>query len=390
MDSSLTLRGRLVVADPPPIGRLTVADGRILHVKLDDQGPADLDVGERLILPGFVDVHVHGAGGAGAMDGPAAIGRMGAVLARHGVTAFLPTAVSAPIERLAAFVAEVGEARREAERTPAGGASKPTPRAEILGANLEGPALDPGHRGAHNPAVLVDPAVLLAAWQSAPERWAGVRVVTLAPERPGGMDLLAGLVAAGVVASIGHTGASFEEAWAAYDAGAASTTHLFNAMTGLHHRAPGVVGAALLHQRPAVELIADGVHVVAPLWPLLWRVAGERLLVVSDALPAAGVGDGTLDLGGLQVTVRGPRATLADGTIAGSVTLLDGAWKNLLAAGIPPWAASRALSETPARLLGLNDRGTLAPGARADLVVSSPQGDVERVMIGGLWVDGDA
>lgn len=373
--------------------RIEVAAGRIVSVgPADDSRPGgeELDLDDGIACPGLVDLHLHGAGGHDVMDGPAAIRGVARFIARRGVTAFLPTAVSAPIDRLAGFVADVSAAiaAQAAEREREGW----LPEAAILGANLEGPALAPNHRGAHDPAALVAPSVLLDAWQTSPERWSAVRVVTLAPELPGGLELVRRLAADGRVASVGHTGATFEQAWAAFEAGARSTTHLFNQMTPLHHRAPGTVTAALTHPGASVELIADGLHVLPPVWPVVWRTAGDRLLLVSDAIAAAGGGDGELRLGGLSVTVRSGRATLPDGTLAGSTILLDGALANVVRAGLDPHAASRAASGRPAELARAAAKGRLEADADADLVVVGPDGVIRWVMLGGRRLEeaGDA
>ncbi len=380
MRTSSRLRGRAIVGGVErPDVVIEVVDGRIAGV-LDARlggaaarGAQQLP-GDLVLAPGFVDIHVHGAGGANAMDGPDAIRQMARTLAARGVTSFLPTAVSAPLDRLAAFAGEVGWARDEAD---AEGAS-------VLDANLEGPALDPGHAGAHAHSALVDPAAVVAAFTRDPAAWEAVKVVTVAPERPGGLNLVRLLAARGIVASIGHSGASYAQALAAYDAGARSTTHLFNAMTGLTHRGPGLALAALLDPRPAVELIADGLHVDAAMWPLVRRLAGGRVVLVSDALPDAGLaGDRTFRLGGLEVTVRGGRATLADGTLAGSMILLADAVARYVAHGASLAETVGAASTRPARLVGARRKGRIARGADADLVALRPDGSVGRVWLRG-------
>jgi N-acetylglucosamine-6-phosphate deacetylase len=230
----------------------------------------------------------------------------------------------------------------------------------------------------------VDPAVVVAAFTRDPAAWEAVKVVTVAPERPGGLDLVRLLASRGIVASIGHSGASYAQAVAAYDAGARSTTHLFNAMTGLTHRGPGLALAALLDRRPAVELIADGLHVDATMWPLVRRLAGGRVVLVSDALPDAGLaGDRTFSLGGLEVGVRDGRATLADGTLAGSMILLADAVVRYVAHGASLAETVAAASTRPARLVGARRKGRLVKGADADLVALRPDGSVARVWLRG-------
>jgi N-acetylglucosamine-6-phosphate deacetylase len=380
------LRGRAVLPDGlADAAHIEIQGGRIHSVEVDAAADerADREVGPTLI-PGMLDVHVHGAGGHGVMDGPDAIREVARFLGARGITAFLPTAVSAPLAELARFAQQVAAAREAQAETPAG--SRP-PEAEILGAHLEGPCLAESHRGVHDPTALVTPTELLADWNAAPDRWSEVRVVTLAPEQPGGMELVRMLAASGRIASVGHSAATFEQASAAYEAGARSTTHLFNRMTPLQHRAPGMVTAALTHPRPAVELIADEVHVLPAVWPVVWRSAGDRLMLVSDGLAAAGLGDGRLMLGSMPVEVRDGRATLADGTLAGSTTLLDGALHNVLGAGMDLEAASRAVSGRAADLLGASRKGRIEAGADADLLLIDDDGTILGVMIGGEAVD---
>jgi N-acetylglucosamine-6-phosphate deacetylase len=384
------LRGRAVLPDGlAEDARIEMEGGRIRSVEVDpSRGAQHLGEGRRqvgpTIMPGMLDAHVHGAGGNGVMDGTEAIRLVARFLGARGITAFLPTAVSAPLADLARFAGQVAEAR-EAQATDRAG-SQPV-EAEILGAHLEGPCLAASHRGVHDPTALVPPTELLAAWKAEPERWSEVRVVTLAPEQPGGMELIGMLAASGRIASVGHTAATYEQAWAAYEAGARSTTHLFNRMTPLEHRAPGTVAAALTHPQAAVELIADGIHVLPAVWPIVWHSAGDRLMLVSDGLAAAGLGDGRLMLGSMSVEVRHGRATLADGTLAGSTTLLDGALRNVIRAGLDLVAASRAASGRAADLLGASRKGRIEAGADADLLLIEDDGTIRGVMIGGGVLD---
>ena len=363
-------------------GFVAVENGRVVDAGPRHGRAADLVLDGDRLIPGLIDIHVHGAGGSDVMNGVEAIVAVARTLARHGVTAFLPTAVSAPRDRLEAFVQDVGEVRRRQALAPVGELGS-----AVLGANLEGPAIDPGHRGAHDPAALVTPAEFLRWWDSDPATWKEVRIVTVAPERPAGMELVRRLVAQGRIASVGHTGATYAEAVAAFDEGAASTTHLFNGMTGVHHRQPGVALAALLHERARVELIADGVHVDPAVQVLTRRLVGrDRVILVSDAIPAAGMGDGEYELGGLRVQVRDGRASLEDGTIAGSTLTLDQTVRRAIAAGFPATEAVAAATVNPASLLGLGANGRIGPAANADLLVVGASWEVRRVMLGGRWV----
>jgi N-acetylglucosamine-6-phosphate deacetylase len=371
---SATVAGRLVLDDRVAPGRLTIEDGRIASVEVDreagDDGP--------YIAPGFVDIHVHGWGGHDAMGDTAALDGMARALLRRGVTSFLPTAVTAPIPALLAF----------ADRVRAWIPEAPDDGAQPLGFNLEGPFLAPSRRGAHAAAHLREPAA--TARETLEPLVEGLRLLTVAPELPGATDLIGWLHGQGVAVSIGHSAAGAVEAWDGYAAGARSTTHLFNAMTGVDHRSPGVAVAALLDDDAYVELIADGIHVHPGIWPLITRLKPrDRLLLVSDALAVAGTPQGRGRIGDLEIEVRDGRATLAGtDTLAGSVIALDRAVRNAAAAGVPLTDAVAAASRNPLELLGVSDRGRLAEGQRADLVELDEDLAVLRVMRGGKWVTG--
>ena len=371
-----TVSGRLVLDDRVVAGRIAIEDARIAAVDFDDD-PTATD--GPFITPGFVDVHVHGGGGHDAMGGRQALDGMARHLLRHGVTAFLPTAVTAPLDALAAFTHTVRAWLPDA----------PPDGAEPLGFNLEGPFLAPGRRGAHDPAHLQVPAAV--PHTTLEPLVDGLRVITIAPELPGATDLIRWLRDRGVAISIGHSAATFAEAQAGYAAGGTSTTHLFNAMSGVDHRAPGLAVAALLDDAAWVELIADRIHVDPALWPLITRLKpADRLLLVSDAIALAGMGDGRGQIGGLDVEVIGERVTLlGTSTLAGSVLTLDRAVANLVATGVPLPAAVAAASRNPLALLGITDRGRIAIGQFADLVELDPDLRVRRVMRAGRWSSAD-
>jgi N-acetylglucosamine-6-phosphate deacetylase len=314
------------------------------------------------------------------MGDPAALDGMARRLLAHGVTSFLPTAVTAPLDELAAF----------AERVRAWLPDAPADGAEPLGFNLEGPFLAEVRRGAHDPAFLQVPADVPR--DTLEPLLEGLRLTTIAPELAGATDLIRWLRERGVATSIGHSAATLDEARAGYDAGATSTTHLFNAMSGVDHRDPGVAVAALLDDAVFVELIADGIHVHPGLWPLITRLKPpDRLLLVSDAVALAGTGDGRGRIGSLDVEVVGDRVTLAGtSTLAGSVIALDTAVRNLVGSGVALPAAVAAASRKPLTLLGIADRGRIAVGQRADLVELDPDLAVRRVMRAGRWVVGAA
>jgi len=374
--SSLTAVRRLVLDDRVAAGRLTVADGAITGIELLDEA----DDGLPYLAPGFVDVHVHGWGGHAAMGDEAELDGMARGLLPRGVTSFLPTAVTAPLERLVAF----------AERVRAWIPQAPADGAEPLGFNLEGPFLAPARRGAHDARHLIDPAD--APRPTVDSLLDGLRVLTVAPELPGAIELIEWLTSQGVAVSLGHSAANLAQARAGYAAGAGSTTHLFNAMTGVDHREPGLALAALLDDAVFAELIADGIHVDTSLWSLIRRLKPEdRLLLVSDALPIAGTGDGRGRMGGLDIEVEGLRATLAgSSTLAGSVIALDIAVRNLVKSGVALPAAVAAASRNPLALLGVSDRGRIAVGQRADLVELDKDLTVARVMRGGAWFEARA
>jgi len=377
MRDLIEMRGRLVQTDAVVRGRVLIEDGFITAVEHEDQLTTDLRGPEPLIAPGFVDVHVHGWGGHDAMGGVAELAAMAGALARRGVTSFLPTAVSAPIERLVAFATSV---KAWSQDVAVGGAAP-------LGYNLEGPFLAPSRRGAHDPDALLSPsdvdAPVLAPLLD------GLRLITVAPELSGAIDLIRRLRRHGVVVSLGHSAATLDEASAGYDAGATGTTHLFNAMTGIDHRAPGLAVAALMGDDAFVEVIADGQHVHPALLRLIWRTKRPaHVVLVSDAIALGGLGDGRTRLGSLDVEVSGGRATLAGtATLAGSVIALDDAVRTSVAAGIPLPSAIAAASTYPLALIGQTDRGRIAVGQRADLVELDEGLAVRSVWLAGRRLD---
>jgi len=369
-----TVTGRLVLDDRVAPGRVSIDDGLITAVEVDATGvPEDA----AYIAPGFVDVHVHGWGGHDAMGDRDALDGMARALLRRGVTSFLPTAVTAPLDDLTAF----------AERVRAWMPSAPGDGAEPLGFNLEGPFLADARRGAHDQTQLRAPADVSP--ETIETLTDGLRLLTVAPELAGATDLIGALSRAGVAVSLGHSAALVDEARKAFAAGASSTTHLFNAMSGFEHRSPGLAVAALLEDDAYVELIADGIHVNPALWELITRLKPvDRLLLVSDAVPLAGTGDGRGRIGSLSVDVDGWRCTVVGtDTLAGSVIALDTAVRNVVATGVQLPAAVAAASRNPLALLGITDRGRIAVGQRADLVELDDGFVVHRVMRRGMSID---
>jgi N-acetylglucosamine-6-phosphate deacetylase len=381
MAEAAFVEGGLVLHDRVADGRIRIEDGIIVGVELDESSAArgSSPTGGRSIAPGFVDVHVHGGGGHDAMGGPGSLDGMARHLLRHGVTSFLPTAVSAPLARLVRFAEDVRAWRPAA----------PIDGAEPLGFDLEGPFLAPPRRGAHDPRYLLSPADVFR--EDLEPLLDGLRLTTIAPELPGALEFIAWLREQGIAMSLGHSAATLEEAMAGYEAGATSTTHLFNAMSGVDHHHPGLAVAALGDDAVYIELIADGEHVDRSLWPIITRSKPpDRLMLVSDAISMAGMGDGRATIGGLEVEVVGQRVTLVGTTtLAGSVLTLDAAVRNLVASGIPLPAAVAAASANPLAMLGVGDRGRIAPGQRADLVELDAELRVRRVMRAGTWFGGE-
>jgi N-acetylglucosamine-6-phosphate deacetylase len=332
----------------------------------------DLDLGTRLVAPGFVDIHVHGGGGS-SFDAGGTAARCAAAFHRsHGTTTVLASLVSAPIERLVEVLADL----------------EPLVDAGVLaGIHLEGPFLAAERCGAHRPELLrpPSPGELERLMHDGPEI---VRMVTIAPELTGGVGAVRQLVARGIVAAIGHTAASYAVAAEAIVAGASVATHLFNAMAPLLHREPGPVLACLEAPSVAMELIADGVHLHPALVAWIFSVAPSRVVLVTDAIAAAGVGDGQFDLAGSAVTVRDGAARLdRDGSLAGSLLTLDAALRNVVDAGVPLAVALHALTTAPARAAGLDGvAGVLKSGRRADVVVLDEALEVDGVLAAGAWV----
>lgn len=378
-DTATELHGTLLLPDGPRRG--TLFFDRLLR-EVAVAGPPDPAM--PLILPGFVDAHVHGGGGGDTMDGPDGVRRLARHHLERGTTTLLPTTVTAPFERVLAALRSVTEVRDEAGRAPAA-VEEALP--DLPGAHLEGPFLSPERLGAQPPHAL----------EPTPERveavlaTGAVRVVTLAPELPGAVSAARRFAAAGVRVSVGHTVADAEAvarlAAAVREAGGTlGFTHLFNAMGGLAGRAPGAVGAALADAAAWAELILDGHHVHATAFRAALAAKPERLLLVTDAIRACGLGDGPTELGGREVRVTNGAARLEDGTLAGSVLTLDRALRNAVAAGVPLALAARLASEVPAAYLGLRDRGRLEPGQRADLVVLTPELEPMEVWAAGRRV----
>lgn len=350
-DRSMLLRASQVLVEDRvlPGGWVRVAGDRIVEVG-SGEPPSPPDHEGPWLVPGFVDTHVHGGGGGSFGVDPEDVRRAWRSHLDAGTTTVLASLVSGPVEQMAEGVRVLGEAG--------------------LDVHLEGPFLAPGRCGAHDPGFLRAPtrddldALLSPA----------VRMVTLAPELDGGLDAVGRVVAAGAVAAVGHTDADYDLTRAAIAVGASVGTHLFNAMPPLHHREPGPVAALLEDERVTVEVVADGVHVHPAVVRTVLAAAPGRVSLVSDAT------------GGLDVETRDGAAWLRDsGVLAGSTLTLAQAVRNLVAWGVDVTVALTAASRTPARALGLDDVGRIAPGKRADLLVLDGSLHVDAVLRSGTW-----
>ena len=355
-------------------GDIEIEDGKILRVGKDlPRKEEDLAVdcaGSYTVVPGFVDVHIHGCAGADTCDATReALEAMAAFLLAHGVTFFCPTTMTTSRETIQAALLA---AKDMMDHPMEGGA-------RVVGVNMEGPFIAKERKGAQKEEDILPPDFPL--FQRFYEESGGiVRLVDVAPEQPGGLEFVEKASQLCTV-SIAHTTADYDQAKAAFDKGVTHATHLFNAMSGLHHRKPGVVGAVFDDSRVRGELICDGFHIHPAVLRAAFRLLGDRALIVSDSMRANGMPEGeAFDLGGQMVTVHQGKALLPDGTIAGSVTNLHQEIKNLVSFGVPFEQAVKAATLIPARAIGLDGEiGSIAPGKRADLVVLDENLDIAAV-----------
>ena len=355
-------------------GDIEIQDGKILRVGKDlPRKEEDLAVdcgGEYTVVPGFVDVHIHGCAGADTCDGTReSLETMARFLLSHGVTSFCPTTMTTGRDVMEqALLAAKDVMEHPVEEG-----------ARVVGVNMEGPFISKERKGAQKEEDILAPDLELFRhfWEIS---GGIIRLVDIAPEQPGGLEF-AREVSKLCTVSIAHTTADYCQAKAAFESGITHATHLFNAMSGLNHRAPGVVGAVLEDQRVRGELICDGFHIHPSVLRTAFQVLGDRALVISDSMRANGMPEGEpFDLGGQMVTVRGGKATLEDGTLAGSVSNLHQEVKNLVSFGIPFPQAVKAATLIPARAIGLDQEiGSIAPGKKADLVVLDQQLEIAAV-----------
>lgn len=350
-------------------GSLTIENGLISHIGSAD-APGDIDAGGALLTPGFIDIHTHGALGEDASDGDGqGLTRMSRHYAACGVTSFLPTTMTLPEDRLSRAMRAV----RDFER-PHGGA-------KAVGVHIEGPFLSFGKRGAQNADFLHKPDYELFLRLN-DESGGRIRLVTVAPEEDEGFAFIK-KASKHCTVSLGHSSADYDLAMEAFASGASHVTHLFNAMLPFSHRAPGLVGAAM-DSGASAELICDGVHIHDSVIRAAHKLFGERLVIVSDSLRCAGMPDGEYELGGQPVTLKNGRATLPDGTIAGSASNLLEELKLVVRCGIPLENALTALTAAPARAIGLEGEiGGIFAGARADLLLLGADLSLKQVFIEG-------
>ncbi len=365
---------------------MLVEHGRIVEIvsragRQLPTGAEFFDFGSALIVPGYVDLHVHGGAGSDVMDDSAsALAAIERLLARHGVTSYFPTTVTASmdntlraLERLAAAIEDAKQSKVE----------RPG-RAIPLGIHLEGPFISHARRGVHPPADLLPPRIetFERFWQAARGQ---VRMMTIAPELDGAIELISAAASRGVCVSLGHSNAEFDKAERGIAAGARHATHTFNAMRPLEHRDPGILGSVLTNEQVSTDIIVDGIHLDPSIVKLVAHAKGhEQTVLITDATSATGMPDGQYHLGSFEVEVKDGKC-MANGKLAGSVLTMDAAVRNL--ARFADWDLTEAVaaaSRNPARVAGVASKGTLEVGRDADFLVLSPTGEVMRTFVGGV------
>ncbi|MCY9006622.1 N-acetylglucosamine-6-phosphate deacetylase [Peribacillus frigoritolerans] len=363
-------------------GYIKVVDGKIAEVgpasqyKQDDDAKVITLSPDYQAIPGAIDIHIHGASNSDAMDATHdALSTMAKTLPKEGTTSFLATTMTQSTQAIESALLNAGKYIENQTQE----------NAEIVGVHLEGPFISPARKGAQPEDYIVDPDVtLFKRWQEMAENQ--IKLVTLAPEQPNGLDLAAHLRGTGVVASIGHSDATYDQIDEAIQAGTTHVTHLYNGMRGLHHREPGVLGAAYLRDELYVELIADGIHCRPEMIKLAYnQITSERMILITDSLRAKWLEKGTYDLGGQPVNVDETKATLSDGTLAGSILKMNDAIKNTMEyTGCSMTDIIKMTAENPAKQLRIFDRkGSIQVGKDADLVILNDRLDVEMTFCRG-------
>jgi N-acetylglucosamine-6-phosphate deacetylase len=369
-----------VIEDP----RIVIDGGMIAGIVTGQAGETPgvqiVDFGDASIVPGFVDIHIHGASGYDVMeDDPAGLTAMESLLVRHGVTSYFPTTVTAPLDPTLRALERLGKAIESAkeERGRAG-------QARPLGIHLEGPFISHARRGVHPSDDLLPPRLetLERFWEASRGQ---IKIMTIAPELEGATELIAEAARRGICVSLGHSDASIEAAERGIAAGARHATHTFNAMRPLGHRDPGILGVALVDDRLTADVIADGVHLDPMILQLFLRARGpDRAVLITDAIAATGMPEGRYRLGALEVEVKGGVCT-SEGKLAGSVLTMDRAVRNVVE--IAKWdlrSAVQLATANPARVVGETQRGRLAAGMAADMAVLNSEGIVQKTIVGGV------
>jgi N-acetylglucosamine-6-phosphate deacetylase len=338
-----------------------------------------VDLGDAVLAPGFIDLHIHGGAGHDVMENDGgSLPAVETLIARHGVTAYFPTTVTAPLDHTLAAL------ERLASAIEAPAACEKSPRARPLGIHLEGPFISHAKRGVHPPQDLLAPSLAKFErfWQAARGH---IKMMTIAPELEGAAEVIAEAARLGVCVSLGHSDADMAATRAGVAAGARHATHTFNAMRPLDHREPGILGEVLTNPRLSADIIADGIHVDPAIVKLFLTAKGPvDAVLITDATSATGMPDGRYHLGSFDVEVKDGRC-LADGKLAGSVLTMDRAVRNVMRfAGWELQQAIRLATQNPARVAGLPKRGKLEAGCEADFVVLGPSGEVRQTIIAGV------
>ncbi|WP_407082565.1 N-acetylglucosamine-6-phosphate deacetylase [Photobacterium leiognathi] len=355
-----------------------VNDGKIEAIT--ETKPLDCDVTElegQTLVPGFIDIHIHGRAGADVMDAtPQALQTIADALPKTGVVAWVGTTVTAPWQDIIYALQQVREFCQQPKQVGA----------KLLGSFLEGPYFTEAYRGSHPTQYLQAPSIAALTELKEVAGDSLIRVA-LAPEYQGSDEAIQWLTAEGVKTSIAHTSANFEQVTTAHQHGADCGVHLFNGMSGLHHREPGCAGAVLFHDM-LVELIADGIHVHPVMMQLAYRMKGyQQLALITDCMRAGGLSDGKYQLGAQMITVTNGEARTDDGSLAGSTCSLDQALRNMIMlAGVPEWEAVQMATSVPAKYVGIDDKlGFIKPGYNASFALLDPQFQIQATLIDGQW-----
>src|SRR5271156_4516042 len=387
MTATAIYAGRILTPQDELLNNVIVVEGgRITAIGNRDEvhippGAKDYVAAEMTVVPGFVDVHIHGAGGHDVMEAtPAALDAITSTVARFGTTSIVATTVTAPVDETCRSLEGIASYVRSHEKAD----DNARAAAEIVGVHLEGPFINKTRRGVPPPESIALPSIeMLEQFRAAADGL--VKIVTVAPEIPGALQLIARAVADGLVVAVGHTDADYDQARAAFKAGARHAVHVYNAMRPFTHRDPGVIRAIMTDTDITAEIIADGVHVAAPAIQVLLGTKGfDTGLLVSDGTAATGMRDGNYRLGNFEVTVKGGVSRNSEGKLAGSTLTLDRALRYAVELGVPLIEAVRMATVLPARRIGLaGKKGIIAIGGDADLVVLTPDLQVAGVMTRG-------